>query len=63
MDGLVILKTAKSAFTGYIKDKLTTLKPATDRILGTSATVTWEYGRGVLREYARVRERVCLPRC
>src|SRR5580658_6154539 len=32
IDGLVILKTTQSAFTGYIKDKLTTLKPATDRI-------------------------------
>ena len=27
VDGLTILKTTKSAFTGYIKDKLTTLKP------------------------------------
>jgi urate oxidase len=35
VDGLTILKTTKSAFTGYIKDKLTTLKPATDRIFGT----------------------------
>jgi urate oxidase len=43
VDGLVILKTTKSAFTGYIVDKLTTLKPATDRILGTRATATWEY--------------------
>ena len=43
VDGLVILKTTKSAFTGYIKDKLTTLKPATDRIFGTRATVTWNY--------------------
>ena len=43
VDGLTILKTTKSAFTGYIKDKLTTLKPATDRIFGTSATVTWDY--------------------
>jgi len=41
VDGLTILKTTKSAFTGYIKDKLTTLKPATDRIFGTCATVTW----------------------
>jgi urate oxidase len=46
IDGLTILKTTKSAFTGYIKDKLTTLKPATDRILGTRATVTWEYAEG-----------------
>jgi urate oxidase len=43
IDGITILKTTKSAFTGYIKDKLTTLKPATDRIFGTRATVTWEY--------------------
>ncbi len=42
--GLVILKTTKSAFTGYIKDRLTTLKPATDRIFGTSATIAWDYG-------------------
>jgi urate oxidase len=43
VDGLTILKTARSAFTGYIQDKLTTLMPATDRILGTSATIRWEY--------------------
>lgn len=43
VDGLTILKTAKSAFTGYIKDRLTTLKPATDRIFGTCATITWDY--------------------
>jgi urate oxidase len=43
VDGLVILKTTKSAFAGYIKDKLTTLKPATDRIFGTRATARWEY--------------------
>jgi len=45
IDGLTILKTTKSSFTGYLKDRLTTLKPATDRIFGTSATVTWEYGK------------------
>lgn len=43
VDGLTILKTTKSAFTGYIKDKLTTLKPSTDRIFGTCATVSWDY--------------------
>ncbi len=57
IDGLVILKTTKSAFTGYIKDKLTTLKPATDRILGTRATATWEYAEGS-PDYAGVRSRV-----
>jgi urate oxidase len=43
VDGLTILKTTKSAFTGYIKDRLTTLKPATDRIFGTCATIRWDY--------------------
>jgi urate oxidase len=57
IDGLVILKTTKSAFTGYIKDKLTTLKPATDRIFGTSATVTWEY-QTASPHYAGVRSRI-----
>jgi urate oxidase len=56
VDGLVILKTTKSAFTGYIKDKLTTLKPATDRIFGTRATATWEYA-AEKPDYARVRKR------
>jgi urate oxidase len=57
VDGLTILKTTKSAFTGYIKDKLTTLKPATDRILGTRATVTWDYAVATPK-YANVRARI-----
>jgi urate oxidase len=57
IDGLVILKTTRSAFTSYIKDKLTTLKPATDRIFGTRATATWEYAEGS-PDHARVRSRV-----
>ena len=43
VDGLVILKTTRSAFTGYIKDKLTTLPESADRIFGTRATVVWDY--------------------
>ncbi len=57
VNGLTILKTTKSAFTGYIKDKLTTLKPATDRIFGTSATATWSYFAET-PNYAQVRARV-----
>jgi urate oxidase len=57
IDGLTILKTTKSAFTGYIKDKLTTLKPATDRIFGTRATVKWDYA-ATLPNYAQVRARI-----
>jgi urate oxidase len=43
IDGLMLLKTTRSAFTGYIKDKLTTLPESTDRIFGTQARVEWEY--------------------
>jgi urate oxidase len=43
IDGLVILKTTNSAFTGYIKNAQTTLPESTDRIFGTRATVAWEY--------------------
>jgi urate oxidase len=57
IDGLVILKTTQSAFTGYIKDKLTTLKPATDRIFGTRATVKWEYAVAD-PDHAQVRARI-----
>jgi len=57
VDGLTILKTTKSAFTGYIKDRLTTLKPATDRIFGTCATVKWEFASST-PDYAGVRSKV-----
>ena len=42
VDGLTILKTTKSAFTGYIKDKLTTLKPATDLVIAELASVHFQ---------------------
>jgi urate oxidase len=57
VDGLVILKTTKSAFTGYINDKLTTLKPASDRIFGTRATAKWEYATAA-QDHAQVRARI-----
>ncbi|HEY2470289.1 MAG TPA: urate oxidase [Terracidiphilus sp.] len=57
VDRLTILKTGKSAFTGYIKDRLTTLKPATDRILGTCATITWDYV-SPRQDFAEVRTRI-----
>jgi urate oxidase len=57
IDGLTILKTTKSAFTGYIQDKLTTLKPATDRIFGTRATVKWDFVSSA-QDFAAVRARI-----
>jgi urate oxidase len=57
VDGLTILKTTNSAFTGYIKDRLTTLKPATDRIFGTRATIRWDYVSAV-QKFSEVRARI-----
>jgi urate oxidase len=57
VDGLTILKTTKSAFTGYIQDKLTTLKPATDRIFGTCATIQWDYASSSI-DFTSVRARI-----
>jgi urate oxidase len=57
VDGLTILKTTKSAFTGYIKDRLTTLKPATDRIFGTRAMIKWDYVSAA-QKFTEVRARI-----
>jgi urate oxidase len=43
LDNLVILKTAHSAFEGYIKDSLTTLPETKDRLFGTAVIATWRY--------------------
>lgn len=40
---LLVLKTTDSEFTGYIKDRFTTLPETTDRILATSLEAVWTY--------------------
>jgi urate oxidase len=42
-ENLVIMKTAGSEFTGFIKDSLTTLTEATDRLFATSMSARWNY--------------------
>jgi urate oxidase len=43
IDDLTILKTAGSAFEGYIHDPYTTLKDTKDRIFATAVRATWRY--------------------
>ncbi len=43
LENLVILKTASSEFVGFIKDSLTTLPEATDRLFGTAVRARWTY--------------------
>ena len=45
LENLVIMKTAGSAFEGYIQDSLTTLPPAKDRLFGTALRAHWNYAR------------------
>ncbi len=40
---LVVLKTTKSGFEGYIRDSYTTLPETSDRILATAIQVDWHY--------------------
>jgi len=43
LDHLVLLKTTKSAFEGYLKDRYTTLPETSDRIFATSVRAVWRY--------------------
>lgn len=43
IEDLVVMKTAGSAFTGYPRDRYTTLRETTDRIMATKVTASWTY--------------------
>jgi urate oxidase len=43
LDNLVLLKTTKSSFEGYLRDRFTTLKETSDRIFATSVRAYWRY--------------------
>jgi urate oxidase len=45
LDGLGLLKTAGSAFTGFLRDEYTTLRETDDRILATDVEARWKYSR------------------
>ena len=50
LQDLVVLKSTGSEFTGYIKDRYTTLAETTDRILATAVTARWRHS-GVDRNW------------
>ncbi len=43
IDEMVVLKTTNSGFSGFFRDKFTTLKETEDRIFGTSVRARWRY--------------------
>ena len=46
IEDLTVLKTAKSAFVGFDRDRFTTLADADDRLMATRITATWGYAAG-----------------
>ncbi|HEY2119074.1 MAG TPA: urate oxidase [Candidatus Acidoferrum sp.] len=45
IDGLVVLKTTKSAFDDFLRDEYTTLRETRDRILSTVICANWVYSK------------------
>jgi urate oxidase len=45
IEDLVVMKTAKSAFEGFPRDRYTTLKETSDRLMATAVRATWRYSR------------------
>jgi len=43
VEDMIVLKTTRSGFVGFIKDEYTTLPEATDRIFSTAIKATWRY--------------------
>lgn len=46
IDGLSVMKTTRSAFEGFPRDRFTTLKETDDRIMATKVTAGWTYETG-----------------
>jgi len=44
VEDLIVMKTAKSAFKGFERDRYTTLEDTDDRLMATKVTATWGYG-------------------
>lgn len=46
LEDLLVLKTTQSSFSGFVRDRFTTLPEADDRILATNVSAYWTYGSG-----------------
>jgi urate oxidase len=44
VEDLVVMKTTRSAFEGFPRDRFTTLPDADDRLMATKVTAIWRYG-------------------
>lgn len=60
LNGLKVMKTAKSNFTQFYRDRLTTLADATDRLFGTSVEALWTYEdpSNTIIDYDKTRQQI-----
>ena len=58
LDGLQVLKTTRSAFTGFVRDRYTTLPESTDRIFATEVQARWRYGTAARVDWDDSHQRV-----
>ncbi|MCI0344954.1 MAG: urate oxidase [Chloroflexi bacterium] len=52
IDDLVVMKTTKSAFEGFPRDRYTTLPEASDRLMATKISADWGYAAGAANDAA-----------
>jgi urate oxidase len=52
VEDLVVMKTARSSFSGFPRDRYTTLPETSDRIMATKVTAIWRYGSSELADDA-----------
>jgi urate oxidase len=57
LENLILMKTARSGFEGYIRDSLTTLPPTSDRLLGTALRADWIFATADV-EFEKLRDEV-----
>jgi urate oxidase len=58
LDGLQVLKTTGSGFSGFLRDRHTTLPETSDRILATEVRSRWTYAPGTVLDWDEAHARV-----
>jgi len=53
IDGLSVMKTTRSAFSGFPRDRFTTLKETEDRIMATKVSASWTYDPAAAVDFDR----------
>jgi urate oxidase len=51
IEDLVVMKTTRSAFAGFPRDRFTTLAETDDRLMATKVTAVWRYGTSDLDDF------------